>query len=537
MISTYTSNFSKFKFVLLSLFSLFIFSGQIYAQEADEENQPAKEKTFDDKVNEAFSPITTFVSDVVFFKVPIPGAKDANGETVKIPFVLALLGTSALIFTLVFGFINIRGIGKSIRTIKGRYSKSDDPGEITHFQALSAALSATVGLGNIAGVAIAISIGGPGATFWMIVCGLLGMTTKFCECTLGVKYREIDEDGKVHGGGMYYLSKGFAELGYTGFGKVLAVLFAIFCVFGSFGAGNMFQGNQAFEQMVFITGGEGVSWFDGKGWVFGLGLAVFVGLVIIGGIKSIGKVTGTLVPFMCGTYVLCALYIILVNIDGIPTAFSAIFSGAFSSDAAFGGFIGVLIQGMKRASFSNEAGFGSAPIAHAAVKTRKPASEGYVALLEPFIDTVVVCTMTALVIIMTGTNIPDGAGWSKAISITSESFENVLPWFPYVIFGAVVLFAFSTMISWSYYGQTAWAYLFGRSKEAEFAYKGIFCGVIVLGASMNLGAVMDFSDAMVFAMCFPNFIGLYFLLPKVKEEVRVYDEHVEDVDNMTIVKK
>ena len=535
MTNAHAPNFSKLKFVLLSILSFFVFSGQINAQEI-EEDEPKEEKSFDEVVNEKFGPVGKFSLDAVFFEIPILGVKDAKGETVKIPFVLALLGISALIFTIVFGFVNIRGVGKSIRTIKGRYSKSDDPGEITHFQALSAALSATVGLGNIAGVAIAISIGGPGATFWMIVCGLLGMTTKFCECTLGVRYREVDENGKVYGGGMYYLSKGFAELGAASFGQVLAVIFAIFCVLASFGAGNMFQGNQAFEQMVFITGAE-QSWFVGKGWVFGLALAVFVGLVIIGGIKSIGKVTGTLVPFMCGIYVLCALYIILANINGIPDAVVSIFKGAFSSDAAFGGIIGVLIQGMKRASFSNEAGFGSAPIAHSAVKTRKPASEGYVALLEPFIDTVVVCTMTALVIILTGTNIPDGAGWTKAISITSESFENVLPWFPYVLFGAVVLFAFSTMVSWSYYGQTAWAYLFGKSKSAEICYKGIFCGVVVLGASMNLGSVMDFSDAMLFAMCFPNFIGLYFLLPKVKEEVKIYDEHMKDVDNMTTVKK
>ena len=500
------------------------------AQEIGDSNEVKKELSFDERVDKWFTPIGDFADETVFFPVSIPGVKDAQGETQTIPFVLVLLGLSALILTVVFGFINVRGLGKSVRTIKGKYSSSDDPGEITHFQALSAALSATVGLGNIAGVAIAISLGGPGATFWMIVVGLLGMTTKFCECTLGVRYREIDSNGKVYGGGMYYLSKGFAELGAATFGKVLAILFAIFCVLGSFGAGNMFQGNQAFEQMVFISGGEN-SWFVGKGWVFGLVLAILVGLVIIGGIKSIGKVTARIVPFMCGTYVLCALYIILSRAGDIPEAFSAIISGAFSSEAAFGGFIGVLIQGMKRAAFSNEAGFGSAPIAHSAVKTRKPASEGYVALLEPFIDTVVVCTMTALVIIITGTAIDPAAGWTQAISVTSGSFESVISWFPYVLFAAVVLFAFSTMISWSYYGQTAWAYLFGRSREAELIYKAIFCGFIIIGASVNLGSVLKFSDAMVFAMCFPNFIGIYFLLPKVKEEVRIYDKHMAEIDH------
>lgn len=520
----------KLKFSLLTILSLLMLTGQISAQEQEQDSDTPKEMTFDEKLDAWFTPIGDFADETVFYPMSIPGISGADGNPVKIPIVLALLGVSALILTIVFGFLNVRGLGKSIRTIKGKYSSPDDPGEITHFQALSAALSATVGLGNIAGVAIAISLGGPGATFWMIVVGLLGMTTKFCECTLGVKYREIDANGKVHGGGMYYLSKGFAELGAAGFGKVLAVLFAIFCVFGSFGAGNMFQGNQAFEQMVFISGGED-SWFVGKGWVFGLGLAVLVGLVIIGGIKSIGKVTSKLVPFMCGIYVICALYIILSRAGDIPAAFSAIINGAFSSEAAFGGFIGVLIQGMKRAAFSNEAGFGSAPIAHAAVKTRKPASEGYVALLEPFIDTVVVCTMTALVIIISGTAIDPGAGWSQAISVTSGSFESVISWFPYVLFAAVVLFAFSTMISWSYYGQTAWAYLFGRSKQAEVIYKAIFCGFIVIGASVNLGSVLKFSDAMVFAMCFPNFIGIYFLLPKVKEEVRIYDEHMAEIDN------
>ncbi len=468
--------------------------------------------------------VADFADEKVFFLVPIPGTD------IEVPFVLVMLSVSALFLTVFFGFINIRGLGKSIRTIKGKYSSKDDPGEITHFQALSAALSATVGLGNIAGVAIAISIGGAGATFWMIVCGLLGMTTKFCECTLGVRYRDIDENGKVYGGGMYYLSKGFSELGVPVIGKILAVIFAVACVFGSFGAGNMFQGNQAFEQMVAVSGGAD-SWFIGKGWLFGVLLAVAVGAVIIGGIKSIGKVTSKLVPFMCGIYVVCALYIIFSHFSEIPMAVKSIIDGAFSMDAGIGGLIGVLIQGVKRASFSNEAGFGSAPIAHSAVKTRKAASEGYVALLEPFIDTVVVCTMTALVIIITGAKTAAGASWGQAIGVTSDAFGSVISFFPYVLFIAVILFAFSTMISWSYYGQTAWAYLFGRSRKMEIVYKLIFCGFIVIGTSINLVSVIKFSDAMVFAMCFPNFIGIYFLLPKIKEEVKLYDDHMMEIDS------
>jgi alanine or glycine:cation symporter, AGCS family len=520
---------SNFKLSLLAILSVFFLSGQLHAQEPEIKTEAKKELSFDEKVDQKFKPIADKSDEWVFFQVPIPGVSDKDGNPVKIPFVLALLGGSAVILTLVFGFVNIRGLGVAMRTIKGKYSKSDDPGEISHFQALSAALSATVGLGNIAGVAIAISIGGPGATFWMIVCGLLGMTTKFCECTLGVKYRDIDENGKVYGGAMYYLSKGFAEIGAAGIGKVLAIFFAIACVFGSFGAGNMFQGNQAFQQMVSISGGVN-SWFYGKGWFFGLLLAILVGLVIIGGIKSIGKVTSILVPFMCGVYVLCSLYIIFAHFSDIPQALGSIIDGAFSNEAAFGGFIGVLIQGMKRAAFSNEAGFGSAPIAHSAVKTTKPASEGYVALLEPFIDTVVVCTMTALVIIITGAHVPNGSDWTQAIGITSTAFGSVLSWFPYVLFLAVFLFAFSTMISWSYYGQTAWAYLFGRSRNAEILYKLIFCIFIVVGTSANLKSVVTFSDAMVFAMCFPNFIGIYLLLPKIKQEVKIYDEYMAEID-------
>ena len=338
----------------------------------------------DAAIDSFFAPISKYSNMVVFFKIP----------GTEIPFVLALLVVSAIFLTIRFGFINVRGLGMAFRTLKGKYSKKDDPGEITHFQALTAALSATVGLGNIAGVAIAISVGGPGATFWMILCGVFGMTTKFCECTLGTKYRIIDENGKVHGGPMYYLSQGFAELGYAGFGKILAVIFAVACILASFGGGNMFQGNQACQQLIAITGGQD-SFFADKGWLFGVILAITVGSVILGGIVGIAKVTSKLVPFMCAIYVLCALYILLTHFTEIPGAFKQIFEGAFSMKAGLGAMIGVLIQGVKRAAFSNEAGFGSAPIAHSAVKTSKPASEGYVALLEPFVDTVIVCTMTA----------------------------------------------------------------------------------------------------------------------------------------------
>ena len=475
----------------------------------------------DQAINSFFAPISKYSNDIVFFTIP----------GTDLPFVLALLVGSAVFLTCRFGFINVRGLRLAFRTIKGKYSSKDDPGEITHFQALSAALSATVGLGNIAGVAIAISIGGAGATFWMILCGVFGMTTKFCECTLGTKYRTIDENGKVFGGPMYYLSKGFAEKGFGGLGKVLAIIFSVACVLASFGGGNMFQGNQACQQLVEITGGAD-SFFANKGWLFGLILAVAVGFVILGGIVGIAKVTARLVPFMCGIYVVCALYILCTHFTAIPAAFGQIISGAFSMEAGVGAFVGVMIQGVKRAAFSNEAGFGSAPIAHAAVKTSKPASEGYVALLEPFMDTVVVCTMTALVIVITGEYVPEEArgDWGEAIGVTSKAFGSVITWFPYVLFTAVLLFAFSTMISWSYYGQQAWVYLFGRSKKMEITYKLIFCAMVVLGASVELGNVMNFSDAGLFAMCFPNFIGIYFLLSKVREELHSFHKHVDEIE-------
>ena len=462
--------------------------------------------------------ISQYVEDLVFFNIPGTG----------LPFVLFLLVFSALFLTVFFGFVNIRGIGLAFRTVKGKYSKSTDPGEITHFQALSSALSATVGLGNIAGVAIAITAGGPGAAFWMILCGFLGMTTKFCECTLGVRYREIDEGGKVHGGAMFYLQKGFAELGWSKFGKTLAVIFAGACVMASLGAGNMFQGNQAFEQVLAVTGGHD-SFFFGKGWLFGLIISVFVAAVILGGIQSIGKVTSKLVPMMCAIYLAAATYVLIVHSDKIGGAFEMIFSEAFSMKAGFGAMVGVMIQGLKRAAFSNEAGFGSAPIAHSAVKTSKPASEGYVALLEPFVDTVIVCTMTALVIIVTGAETESG-DWAQAIGVTSGAFGSVISWFPYVLFAAVLLFAFSTMISWCYYGEQAWGYLFGKTRRNAFIYKMIFCGFVVLGCSIKLGDVLQFSDSMLFLMCFPNFIGIYFLLPKIREEVKIFREHAAKID-------
>lgn len=476
----------------------------------------AAAQTIDKTINEAISPISNFISSIVFYSVTL-------GDELSVPIVVFWLILAALLCTIYFGFIQFRALGHAVALVRGKYSNPSDPGQITHFQALATALSGTVGLGNIAGVAVAVSLGGAGATFWMIMAGLVSMATKFCECTLGVKYREISPDGSVSGGPMYYLSKGFGEKGFALVGQILAVIFAIFCIGGALGAGNMFQANQSFHQVLNVTGGEN-SVFYGYAWLYGLALAAAVAFVIIGGIKSIANTTSKVVPFMAIIYVGTALIIILMNYDKVGWAFGEIISGAFSPEGIKGGFVGVLIMGFQRAAFSNEAGFGSAAIAHSAVQTKEPATEGIVALLEPFVDTVIICTMTALVIIITGQLSPDSVAdtWDKGVVLTSDAFASSFSWFPYILAVAVVLFAFSTMISWSYYGLKAWTYLVGQGEKRELIFKLVFCAAIIVGSAMNLKAVLEFSDAMVFAMAFINVIGLYVLMPVVRRELSSY---------------
>jgi AGCS family alanine or glycine:cation symporter len=410
--------------------------------------------------------------------------------------------------------------GNIVDTIK----KESHHGEVNHFQALATAVSGTVGLGNIAGVAVAIALGGPGATFWMILCGLLGMSTKFVECTLGVKYRDIDSNGTVYGGPMYYLSKGLKDIKLGGVGKVLAVVFAIFCIGGSLGGGNAFQSNQATAQIIAMTGFNNSS----AGFIIGVFLAILVGIVIIGGIKRIASVTEKIVPFMAVLYILSSLVIMIINFSLLDDAIGQIFTQAFTPVAAVGGLVGALLQGFRRAVFSNEAGAGSAAIAHSAVKTGHPASEGLVSLLEPFIDTVVICTMTAVVIVIYNMNgvfeygkIAD-TSTATGVGLTSAAYNSTIPHFSYVLTVAIFLFAFSTMISWSYYGLQAWKFLFGRSRASDLSYKILFLAFVIIGASATLDAVIDFSDAMIFAMVFPNMIGLLLLFPKVKEELSRY---------------
>jgi len=516
------------KKTLLALLASLIVPLISFAQEVGTEAP----QTMDDKINAVFAPITTFIESIVFVPVNIGG--------LYIPFVLIWLIAGATIFTVYMGFVQFRAFGHSLDVVRGKYDDPDDAGEVSHFQALTAALSGTVGVGNIAGVAFAVSIGGPGATFWMILAGLLGMASKFTECSLGVMYRNINADGSVSGGPMYYLEKGFKEKGenWGKLGKVLAVLFAIACIGGSFGGGNMVQINQATNQLIEVTGGT-ESFLYGQGWIFGAIMAVVVGIVIIGGIKSIAKVTDKVVPFMVGIYVLGALVVLGYHFSDIPAAFGTIFSTAFSDKALYGGFIGVLIQGFRRAAFSNEAGVGSASIAHSAVKTDEPMSEGVVALLEPFIDTVVICTMTALVIVITNYG---GAGAEAAFSgrdtlgdigLTSQAFASVISWFPPVLGVAVILFALSTMISWSYYGLKAWTYIFGESQTNEIIYKFLFCGFVIVGSAISAKAVFDFGDAMIFAMCFPNIFGLYVLMPNVK---RAYKEYMRKINSGEIAR-
>lgn len=439
-----------------------------------------------------------------------------NGDPVKneIPFIVIWLIFGAAFFTFRLGFINIRGFKHALQLVRGKYDEPNAPGRITHFQALATAVSATVGLGNIAGVAVAISLGGAGATFWMIVAGFLGMSSKFVECTLGVKYRFINKEGRIFGGPMNYLRHGLEKRNLGKLGAFLAAFFAVLGIGASFGGGNMFQANQSFEIL-----SNQIPFLVGQGPWFGVFLAVLVGVVIIGGINSIAKVTEKVVPFMAAVYILGALIVIGINIDNIGPAFSAIFTGAFSPEALKGGFIGVLVVGFQRAAFSNEAGVGSAAIAHSAAKTNHPPSEGFVALLEPFIDTVVVCTLTALVLIFTGKHELTGV---SGVELTSSAFGSVISWFPYVLSIAVFLFAFSTMVSWSYYGMRSWTYIFGKSKRSETIYKMLFLFFVVLGASVSLGAVLDFSDMMILAMSFPNIIGLYILSGEVKGDLKAY---------------
>jgi AGCS family alanine or glycine:cation symporter len=440
-----------------------------------------------------------------------------NGEPgeIKAWAVVCWLAVAALFFTLRFRFVNVRGFRHGLAVVRGRYARPGDQGEISPFQALSAALSATVGLGNIAGVATAVGVGGPGAVFWMVIAGMLGMSSKFAEVTLAQMYRVTRVDGHVSGGGMHYLKSGLRDLGWPRVGAALSAVFAVMCIGASFGGGNMYQANQSFAQFANVAPAfAGVA----GSVLFGLFLAVLVGLVIIGGIKRIGDVASVLVPVMCGLYLIAGFAILALHAPQLPAAFMTIVRGAFAPDAAFGGFVGVLIMGFRRASFSNEAGCGSAPIAHSAATTSEPVRQGMVALLEPFIDTVIVCHMTGLVVVVTGAYANPEAG--QGIAMTSWAFASVFPGFQYVLSLTAFLFAYSTMISWSYYGEQCWAHLFGI--RSLLVYKAIFLLFTIAGAIFTAQAVLDFGDLMILGMAFPNLIGVVLLSGRIKRALDDY---------------
>ena len=459
------------------------------------------------------APLASALSAFVFFSVPVFGQ--------QVPLVVAWLAIGALFFTLYLRFINIRGFWMAFRHVRGDFKDPSADGEISHFRALATAISGTVGVGNIGGVAVAISLGGAGAAFWLFVAGFLSMSTKLIECTLGVKYRQVHEDGSVSGGPMYYLDAYFRERDWPRIGRTLGGIYALALVIGCFGVGNMFQSNQAYQQMLVITGGES-SFLADYSLLFGLVLATIVGLVIIGGITSIARVAAYIVPFMAGIYIVGCLVIISLSWQNIPLAISTAISSAFGADAMAGGALGALIMGFQRALFSNEAGLGSASIAHSAVKTRSPASEGLVGLLEPFIDTVVVLTLSSLVILTTA--LPNGlmSGGLSGIEVTSAAFAFHLPWSPYLIAVAAVLFAFSTALAWSYYGLQAWNYLVGVGKWRTLGFQLVFLTFFALGCVLELKAVLDFSDAMIFLIALPNLVALYLFAPMVKREVEAY---------------
>ena len=476
-------------------------------------SQLALAEGFDAKVEALVQPWANVLSNTIFYKVELFGQ--------GFPLIVLWLAVAAVFFTLYMGFLNIRGFSLAVRHVRGEFDDPDAKGEISHFQAVATAISGTVGIGNIGGVAVAIVIGGPGAAFWLMLAGFLSMSTKMVECTLGVKYRKYNPDGSVSGGPMYYLEHYLSKRGAPGWGKLLGGFYAVALVIGCFGIGNMFQSNQAYVQFVIITGGE-QSFFADKGWLFGVCIAAAVGLVIIGGIKSIARVAAYIVPFMAILYIVSCVIIIAMSADQIPGAINLIISNAFTSQSVTGGMIGAIIVGFQRALFSNEGGIGSASIAHSAVRTNEPASEGLVSLLEPFIDTVVICTLTSLVIVTTA--YPHGLmdDGLAGIALTSASFAHHISWAPYPLAVAALLFAFSTSISWSYYGLKGWTYLSGEAKFTEMIFKAIFCGFIALGCMIQLTAVLEFSDAMVFLIAIPNILGLYLYAPEVKREINDY---------------
>jgi alanine or glycine:cation symporter, AGCS family len=457
-------------------------------------------------VNSWVGPIADAISSVVFFAVSVAGA--------ELPLIVVWLITGSLVCTLAFRFVNLRGFGHALRVVRGDYSDRSTPGETTPFQALATAVSGTVGLGNIAGVAVAVSIGGPGAALWMVVAGFLGMSAKFAEVTLAVKYRKIRDDGTVTGGPMYYIPIALERVGLPQLGKFLAGFFCVAAVGGSL---TIFQVNQSFAQFRSVTG------FD-QGFLFGLAIAVWVGIVLFGGMRRIAKTTDKLVPLMCAIYIVGCLVVLLANAAHLPGAIATIVRTAFAPDSVVGGVIGAIVMGFRRAAFSCEAGLGSAPMAHATVRTREPMSQGFAALLEPFLDTVIICLLTALTIVVTG--VYEIGGGPQGIALTSKAFATVVPWFPIVLSVAAILFALSTVLSWGYYGEQAWTWLFSGTQRSRVSYRLFLCAVLSTGATFELAQVVNLVDSLNFCMAIPNLIAVYLLLPELRADLSTYSSRV-----------
>ena len=461
--------------------------------------------TIDQTINAWLAPIADWLGAVVFFSVPVAGA--------KLPLILLWLMVGSLVCTFAFRFVNLRGFRHALGVVRGCFSDPSQPGETTPFQALTTAVSGTVGLGNIAGVAVAVSLGGPGAALWMMLAGFLGMSAKFAEVTLATKYRQVRADGTVSGGAMFYVPIALARRGLPRLGKVLAAFFCVATVGGSL---TVFQVNQAYKQFNAATGIDAA-------FAFGVFIAVWIGVVLFGGMRRIAKWTGKLVPFMCGVYILACVVVLAVNAAHLPHAFAEIVQQAFAPHAVEGGIIGALIQGFRRASFSNEAGLGSAPMAHATVRTREPMSQGFVALLEPFLDTVVICLLTALVIVVTGVL---DTSTAKDIALTSSAFATVVPWFPLVLAFAATLFCLSTVLAWGYYGEQAWTWLFSDHKASRYSYRVFLCVVLSMATTLEIGQVTNIADSLNFCMAIPNLIAVYLLLPELRADLAGYWQRV-----------
>lgn len=490
--------------ILYILFGLILFAQKAFAMGVDEH------------VEKYFSPISDKFSDIIFTSINLPGG--------DVPILILLLIAAGIFCTFYLRGIGIWGFKHSFYQIFHKKTNDGHKGEISSFGALATALSGSIGLGNIAGVAIAISLGGPGAMFWMCMGALFGMALKFCEVTLSLKYRHFNVDGSASGGPMFYMERGFAQKGFHKLGKTFAYIFALACIPGTFGGGCMLQTNQAAQQFAIITGGEN-SFFAANTWVFGVVVAFIVGLVIIGGIKSIARVTSKIVPVMCLIYITACLIIIAVHFVDIPRAIYTIIHEAFFPKAVYGGIIGTIIMGLRRSIQSNEAGIGSSPIAYAAVKTDEPVSQGFVSMIEPFIDTVIVCSMTAFVIILTGEYLNYTQGIS-GVELTSAAFASVpaMQFFPYILAVVIILFALSTMLSWAYYGQKAWTFLVGEGQKRVLCYQLIFCLFIIIGSCMSIKSVIDFTDATYLVMAAPNLIAIFVMLKDIKKELIVYCE-------------